>query len=34
MDLDEEEIKQKIMQTIDDTSSILDVLKLGSSEYG
>lgn len=34
MKLDEEIIKQKIMQNIDETSSILDVLKLGSYYYG
>lgn len=33
MDFDEEMIKQKIIQTIDDTSSILDVLKIGSSDF-
>lgn len=32
--LDDEIIKQKIMQNIDDTSSILDVLKLASYHYG
>lgn len=34
MDLDDEIIKQKIMQNIDETSSILDVLKIGSHYYG
>ena len=34
MQLDDEIIKQKIMQNIDETSSILDVLKLGSHYYG
>ena len=34
MKLDDEIIKQKIMQNIDETSSILDVLKLGSYYYG
>ena len=34
MQLDEEIIKQKIMQNIDETSSILDVLKIGSYYYG
>ena len=34
MELDDEMIKQKIMQNIDETSSILDVLKLGSYYYG
>lgn len=34
MQLDEEIIKQKIIQNIDETSSILDVLKLGSFYYG
>ena len=34
MQLDEQIIKQKIMQNIDDTSSILDVLKIGSHYYG
>ena len=34
MQLDDEIIKQKIMQNIDETSSILDVLKLGSYYYG
>lgn len=33
MDFDEEMLKQKIIQTIDDTSSILDVLKIGSSDF-
>jgi len=32
--LDDEIIKQKIMQNIDETSSILDVLKIGSYYYG
>ena len=34
MQLDDEIIKQKIMQNIDETSSILDVLKIGSYYYG
>ena len=34
MQLDEEMIKQKIMQNIDETSSLLDVLKIGSHYYG
>ena len=34
MDLDVEIIKNKIMQNIDETSSILDVLKIGSHYYG
>lgn len=34
MELDDEIIKQKIMQNIDETSSILDVLKIGSHYYG
>lgn len=34
MKLDDEIIKQKIMQNIDETSSILDVLKIGSHYYG
>lgn len=34
MQLDDEIIKKKIMENIDDTSSILDVLKLGSYYYG
>jgi len=34
MQLDDEMIKQKIMQNIDETSSILDVLKIGSHYYG
>lgn len=34
MQLDDEIIKQKIMQNIDETSSILDVLKIGSHYYG
>ena len=34
MELDDEMIKQKIMQNIDETSSILDVLKIGSHYYG
>ena len=34
MQLDDEMIKQKIMQNIDETSSILDVLKIGSYYYG
>jgi len=34
MELDEQIIKQKIMQNIDETSSILDVLKMGSYYYG
>jgi len=34
MQLDDEILKQKIMQNIDETSSILDVLKLGSYYYG
>ena len=34
MQLDEEIIKQKIMKNIDETSSILDVLKIGSYYYG
>lgn len=34
MQLDDEIIKQKIMENIDETSSILDVLKLGSYYYG
>lgn len=34
MQLDDEIIKQKIMQNIDETSSLLDVLKLASNYYG
>lgn len=34
MKLDDEIIKQKIMQNIDETSSILDVLEIGSHYYG
>lgn len=34
MQLDDEIIKQKIMKNIDETSSILDVLKIGSYYYG
>ena len=34
MQLDDEIVKQRIMQNIDETSSILDVLKLGSHYYG
>ena len=34
MKLDDEIIKQKIMQNIDETSSILDVLKIASHYYG
>lgn len=34
MKLDDEIIKQKIMQNIDDTSSLLEVLKLASNYYG
>ena len=34
MQLDDEILKQKIMENIDETSSILDVLKLGSYYYG
>lgn len=34
MQLDDEIIKKRIMENIDDTSSILDVLKLGSYYYG
>lgn len=34
MKLDDEIIKQKIMQNIDETSSLLDVLKLASNYYG
>ena len=34
MQLDDEIIKQKVMKNIDETSSILDVLKLGSYYYG
>jgi len=34
MQLDDEIIKRKIMENIDETSSILDVLKLGSYYYG
>ena len=34
MQLDEQIIKQKIMKNIDETSSILDVLKIGSHYYG
>lgn len=34
MQLDDEIVKQKIMQNIDETSSILDVLKIGSHYYG
>lgn len=34
MQLDDEIIKKKIMENIDETSSILDVLKLGSYYYG
>ena len=33
MQLDEDILKQKIVQNIDDTSSLLDVLKLASSYY-
>ena len=34
MELDDEIIKQKIMQNIDETSSLLDVLAIGSHYYG
>ena len=34
MKLDDEIIKQKIMQNIDETSSLLEVLKLASNYYG
>jgi len=34
MQLDDEIIKKKIMENIDETSSILDVLKIGSYYYG
>ena len=34
MQLDEEIVKQQIMKNIDETSSILDVLKIGSYYYG
>ena len=34
MDLDEEILKQNIVQNIDETSSLLDVLKLASNYYG
>ncbi len=34
MQLDDERVKQKIMQNIDETSSILDALKMGSYYYG
>lgn len=34
MKLDDEILKQKIMENIDETSSILDVLKIGSYYYG
>ena len=34
MELDDEMIKQKIMQNIDETSSLLDVLEIGSHYYG
>lgn len=34
MQLDDEIVKQKIMQNIDETSSILDVLKIASHYYG
>ena len=34
MQLDDEIVKKKIMENIDETSSILDVLKLGSYYYG
>lgn len=34
LQLDDEIIKQKVMQNIDETSSILDVLKIGSHYYG
>lgn len=34
MQLDDEIIKQKVMQNIDETSSLLDVLKLASNYYG
>ena len=34
MELDEEIIKQNIIQNIDETSSLLDVLKLASNYYG
>lgn len=34
MKLDDEIIKQKIMQNIDETSSLLDILKLASNYYG
>lgn len=34
MQLDDEMIKQKIMQNIDETSSLLDVLEIGSHYYG
>lgn len=34
MKLDDERIKQKVMERIDETSSVLDVLKMGSYYYG
>ena len=34
LQLDTEIIRQKIVQNIDETSSLLDVLKLASSYYG
>lgn len=34
MNLDDEIMKQKIMQNVDETSSLLDVLKLASNYYG
>ena len=34
MQLDEEIIKQKILQNLDETSSLFDVLKFASSYYG
>ena len=34
MQLDDEIIKQKVMQNIDETSSLLDVLKIASNYYG
>ncbi len=34
MNLDDEIMKQKVMQNVDETSSLLDVLKLASNYYG
>ena len=33
MELDDEIVKQKIIESIDETSSLLDILKLGSNFY-